>query len=81
MRPKNKYITSDDINYLKELQKEYREYGDWDTELNGNVLTVFALHRRYQRRKEKAAQKRRDKRNEKFERRPRSTNVDGGTDS
>lgn len=67
MRPKNKYIVSDDINYLRELQKEYREYGDWDTELSGNVLTVFALHRKYQRRKDKAAQARRNKRAERYE--------------
>lgn len=77
MRPRNKHITSDDIEYLKELQKEYREYGDWDTELKGNTLTIFALHRKYQRRKDKAAQRKRDKRQEKFQRRPRSANVDG----
>lgn len=76
-RPRNKHIISDDLNYLRELQKEYREYGDWDTELKGNVLTIFALHRKYQRRKDKAAQKRRDKRQEKFARRPKSTDVSG----
>lgn len=74
MKPKNKRIVSSDRQYLENLQKEYQEYGDWDTELVGDTLTVFALHRKYQRRKEKAAQKRgqhRDKRSEKFERRER----------
>jgi hypothetical protein len=66
LRPKNKYITSDDLDYLKELQKEYRDYGDWDTELKGNVLTIFALHRKYQRRKDKAAQARREKHTERY---------------
>jgi ABC-type molybdate transport system substrate-binding protein len=72
MKARNKHIVSDDIEYLKELQKEYQDYGGWDTELVGNELTIFALHRKYQRRKEAAAQKKskpRDKRSEKFERR------------
>lgn len=66
MRPKNKHIVSDDLEYLRNLQQEYKDYGDWDTELNGNTLTVFALHRKYQRRKDREAAKRRDKRTERF---------------
>jgi len=70
-KPRNKRITSADHEYLVSLQQEYKDYGDWDTELEGDTLTIFALHRKYQRRKEKRAQahKTRDKRNEKFERR------------
>lgn len=53
----NKRITSSDAEYLKVLQQEYKDYGDWDTELNGDTLTIFALHRKFQRRKEAKAQK------------------------
>jgi hypothetical protein len=67
---RNKRIYSDDTEYLKMLQKEYKDYGDWDTELNGDCLTIFALHRKYQRRKDGEGKKQeRNKRNEKFERR------------
>jgi len=70
MRPKNKRITSSDTEWLKMLQEEYQNYGGWDTDLTGDTLTVFALHRKYQRRKDGAKQKKvRDKRSEKFERR------------
>lgn len=66
MKPKNKHIVSDDLEYLRNLQQEYKTYGDWDTELVGNTLTVFALHRKYQRRKDKVAAERRSKRTERF---------------
>lgn len=70
-RHKNKRITRDDLDYLRTLQEEYENYGGWDTELNGNVLTIFALHRKFQRRKDNAHKdkKERNKRSEKFERR------------
>jgi hypothetical protein len=67
-KPKNKRIYSNDLEYLKMLQKEYQDYGDWDTELNGHTLTIFALHRKYQRRKDKAAQARSKKKPERRER-------------
>jgi hypothetical protein len=66
VKPRNRRIYSADIEYLRRLQQEYKDYGDWDTELEGNTLTIFALHRKYQRRKDKAAQARREKRTERF---------------
>lgn len=63
---RNKHITSQDHDYLVTLQQEYKDYGDWDTELRGDTLTIFALHRKYQRRKDKAAKARRDKRSERY---------------
>lgn len=70
MKARNKRITSSDSEYLKMLQEEYQTYGGWDTDLTGDTLTIFALHRKYQRRKDNAKQKpERDKRSEKFERR------------
>ena len=66
-KPRNKNITSGDLEYLRNLQQEYRDYGDWDTELRGNTLTIYALHRKYQRRKDKAAQAKRNKREERYQ--------------
>ena len=65
-KPRNKRIISQDHDYLVQLQQEYKDYGDWDTELIGDTLTIYALHRKYQRRKDKAAKARRDKRSERY---------------
>lgn len=69
---RNKRIRSLDQEYLKRLQEEYEEYGAWDTSLEPGVLTIYALHRKYQNRKSRKQRKKdhaRNKRNEKFERR------------
>lgn len=73
MKPRNLRYYSTDKELLGERQTEYRDYGDWDTDLSFEdgqwVLTIYALHRRFQRAKEKAAREKRDKRKEKFARR------------
>ena len=54
---RNKHIHSDDLQYLKDLQEEYREYGGWDTELKGHTLTIFAIPRNAKSRKQKIREK------------------------
>lgn len=54
---KNKRIYSEDVEYLKRLREEYTEYGGWDTSLEGNTLTIYALHRKAKSRKEKLREK------------------------
>lgn len=54
---KNKHIHSDDQEYLKALQEEYRDYGGWDTELKQGQLTIFAINRKLKSRKEKKREK------------------------
>jgi hypothetical protein len=56
-RIRNKRIYSDNPQLLKDLQEEYREYGGWDTEINGDTLTIFALNRKLKSRKEKKRDK------------------------
>ena len=73
MKARNLRYYSTDKELLEERQTEYRDYGDWDTDLSFEdnlwVLTIFSVHRKYRRAKEKAAREKRDKRKEKFARR------------
>lgn len=50
---KNKRIYSDDIGWLKDLRQEYQEYGGFDTSLEGNCLTIYAVSRNAKSRKER----------------------------
>lgn len=65
-KPKNIYITSTDLEYLRNLQEEYTVYGDFLTSLDetNGTLTVFAKRKVYGKNRPKADKPERNKRAE-----------------